>query len=70
MTAIGRVTSWRAAPKTSFTARWASVASQPTSTAPTRIIPTQYIQTARAASHHAIRRVEMKWIRPDRNGSV
>ncbi|PYM65275.1 MAG: hypothetical protein DME11_10815 [Candidatus Rokuibacteriota bacterium] len=70
VTAIGRVTSWRAAPKRSVTARWPSVASQPTITAPTRTRPTQNIQTARAASHHAIRRVEMKSIRRDRNGRV
>ena len=68
--AIGRVTSWRAASKTSFTARWVSVVSQPTTTAPSRMIPTQYIQAARAASHHVNRTVETNSTRRDRNGSV
>jgi hypothetical protein len=36
----------------------------------TRNRPNQYIQTARAASHHESRIIEMKFTRRERNGSV
>ena len=66
----GQKTSWRAASKTSFTAKLTKASDQPTSTLITRITPTQYIQTARRASHHVNSSIERNSVRRDRNGNV
>ena len=68
--ANGAPTTSRMNPTTSRTVSRVRLRAQPVATRAMRTMPTQYIHTMIAASHHASRNSETKRVRLERNGSV